>query len=258
MRGARPALRLTSRVELDICSADSIQQALERWQPWGLVNTAGYVRVDEAEHDPRQWRENALGPMLLGRVCSRHGVRLVQFSSDLVFDGRQQRPYRESDATHPLNAYGFAKQRAERALARRAGVLVIRTAAFFGPWDRYNFVTRGLERLESGECWTAASDQVISPTYVPDLVHASLDLLVDGEDGLWHVTNRGGVSWWRLACMASEIAGLPLTNVQPATRVLTSARRPAYSVLTTERGQLTSSIEDALQRYMDARAQRTN
>ena len=242
--------RLTSRSELDVCSAVSVRQALERWRPWAVINTAGYVRVDEAEHDPRQWRENALGPIVLGRVCGQREVRLVQFSSDLVFDGMQRWPYRESDATRPLNAYGLAKQHADRVLSRRTDALVIRSAAFFGPWDRHNFVTQGLERLSRGECWTAAVDQIVSPTYVPDLVHASLDLLIDGERGLWHVVNHGAVSWYRLACMAAEASGFLTRHVRPATDLPASARRPAYSVLASERAQLTQRIEDALQRYV--------
>ena len=215
-----------------------------------MINTAGYVRVDEAENDPRQWRKNALGPLVLGRVCGQHEVRLVQFSSDLVFDGMQRRPYRESDATCPLNAYGLAKQHADRGLARRANVLVIRSAAFFGPWDPHNFVTQGLERLSCHEPWTAAADQIVSRTYVPDLVHASLDLLIDREHGLWHVVNQGAVSWYHLACMATEASGLPTRHVRPATDLPAAARRPAYSALTSERARLMPRIEDALQRYV--------
>jgi dTDP-4-dehydrorhamnose reductase len=114
-------------------------------------------------------------------------------------------------------------------------------------------VTQGLERLACGERWMAASDQVVSPTYVPDLVHASLDLLIDGEEGLWHVANQGGVSWWRLGCMAAEAAGLPTRLVQPVAGLPARARRPAYSALASERGQLTDRIEDALQRYVEHR-----
>ncbi len=248
------AFKATRRDEIDICSADSVRQALERWQPWAVINAAGYVRVDEAEHDPRQWRENALGPLVLGHVCRRHGVRLVQFSSDLVFDGGQRRPYGESDAAAPLNAYGRAKQRADRSLCRHRGALVVRTAAFFGPWDRHNFITQGLAQLGRDEAWTAAADQVVSPTYVPDLVHASLDLLIDAEEGLWHVVNRGAVSWYRLACMAAEAAGLPTRKVRPTIGSMTIARRPAYSALRSERGDLTGRLEDALQRYVEQAA----
>ena len=103
MRGL--AHRLQSRAELDIADMASVRAALERWQPWAVINTAGFVRVDDAEHQPRQWRENALGPAVLAAACAASGVRLVTFSSDLVFDGVKREPYLESDAPGPLRGY---------------------------------------------------------------------------------------------------------------------------------------------------------
>ena len=82
-----------------------------------MINAAGYVRVDEAEHDERQWRENAIGPAVLAAECARADIRLLTFSTDLVFDGEKDRPpYLESDRPNPLNAYGRSKLAAERAV----------------------------------------------------------------------------------------------------------------------------------------------
>ena len=244
--------RLLSRADMDIADAASVASALERWQPWAVVNTAGFVRVDDAERDPRQWRDNLIGPAVLAQECGQRGVRLMTFSSDLVFDGSKGAPYVESDAPAPLNAYGRAKLEAERLVLDHApDALVIRTAAFFGPWDPYNFVAQALERLRRGEHWHAAQDQVVSPTYVPDLAHASLDLLVDGERGLWHLSNQGEVSWHRFAQMVAEAAGLDtgLVHGQPTAALSLVARRPAYSVLASERALLMPSLEHALDRY---------
>jgi dTDP-4-dehydrorhamnose reductase len=241
------------RADLDITDAASVERALKHWQPWAVINTAGYVRVDEAEGDDRQWRENAVGPALLAAGCTRHGARLVTFSSDLVFDGEGQAPYVESDAARPLNAYGRAKREAEeRVLAVAPEALVVRTAAFFGPWDRHNFVTLALQALRRGDPWTAASDQVVSPTYVPDLVNATLDLLVDGEQGLWHLANQGAVSWADLACMAAEAAGLDTHLVQavPGELLAQGAQRPAFAALTSERGLVMPTLAHALARYL--------
>ena len=247
--------RLLTRDEMDISRGASIRHALSRWRPWAVINAAGYVRVDEAETDPRQWHDNALGPMLLGRACAQHGIPMLAFSSDLVFDGRQREPYLESDEARPLNAYGRAKLRAERALLRLPGMLVVRTAAFFGPWDRHNFLSIGLRQLERGEAWTAADDQVVSPTYVPDLVNTCLDLLVDGEQGLWHVATPGSLSWHRFACMAAEAAGLPQSLVRPAPSGALGLRapRPAYSALGSERGSLVPQLASALEAYVRQR-----
>ena len=81
--------------------------------PWAVINTAGFVRVDAAEHEPRQWRENVIGPTILARACAKRGVKLLSFSSDLVFDGGKPTPYVESDEPRPLNAYGRSKLEAE-------------------------------------------------------------------------------------------------------------------------------------------------
>jgi dTDP-4-dehydrorhamnose reductase len=100
--------------------------------------------------------------------CSHH--LLLSFSSDPVFDGTENSLYTEEDAPRPLNAYGRAKAVAEpRVTTAAPKALVIRTAAFFGPWHAHNFITSGLRALRSGKTWTTASDQEISPTYIPNL-----------------------------------------------------------------------------------------
>ena len=108
----------------------------------------------------------------------------MTFSSDLVFDGAQSSPYVENDAVSPLNVYGRSKARSEAlVLDRYPDALVVRTSAFFSPWDEHNFVTSALRALRAGQSFPAAQDMTVSPTYVPDLVDACLDLLIDRESG---------------------------------------------------------------------------
>jgi dTDP-4-dehydrorhamnose reductase len=178
------------------------------------------------------------------------------FSSDLVFDGRRDRPYVEQDATNPLNVYGASKVAAENELlSLDSRPLIVRTAAFFGPWDKYNFVTTTLRSLESGTPVQAPDDQVVSPTYVPDLVDAVLDLVIDGERGVWHLANSGAITWSELARRAAEAADLDpgLVSGVPSRALNQIARRPAYSALGSSRGALLPSLEDALARYIAAR-----
>jgi dTDP-4-dehydrorhamnose reductase len=238
---------------MDIGDAASIQTMVEAVRPWAIVNTAGYVRVDDAERDAaRCMRENAKGPALLAAECAAHGVRLITFSSDLVFDGKQATPYTEGDAVAPLNVYGVSKAQAERhVLERSPSALVIRTSAFFGPWDEYNFVTLALNALGEGQPFIAADDLFVSPTYVPDLVNASLDLLIDGERGIWHLANDGAISWADFARLAASFAGISNDAVEarPAAALGFIAPRPRYSVMASERGHLMPSLEDALARY---------
>ena len=93
---------------------------------------------------------------------------------------------------NPLNVYGFSKAECERrVIARFPRALVVRTSAFFGPWDQYNFVMQTASRLKEGGAVRAIHDYHVSPTYVPDLVNACLDLLVDRENGIWHIANSG-------------------------------------------------------------------
>ena len=112
-----------------------------------------------------------------------------------------------------------------------------------------------LATLRRGERWRAAADQWVSPTYVPDLAQAALDLLVDGEHGLWHLTNQGAVSWAELARMAAHAASLDIRLVQGLAGADLGhvARRPRYSALGSERAVLMPKLEDALERYLGDR-----
>ncbi|MEJ7601596.1 MAG: SDR family oxidoreductase [Kofleriaceae bacterium] len=253
------AARVTCRSELDIADERSIATALDAHEPWLVINTAGYVRVDEAEQDPeRCHRENVLGAELLARACASRGVRLVAFSSDLVFDGDKADPYDEHDRPAPLGVYGCTKLEAEwRTLEAYPGALVIRTSAFFGPWDEHNFVAGCLRDLAAGHEVRAAADAVVSPTYVPDLVHATLDLAIDGERGLWHLANAGATTWADLARTAASLAGHRIDRVipVPGSELGWRAPRPRFSVLGSARGALLPPLDDALRRFHAARTQ---
>ena len=249
------AYHLLSRDELDIADSAAVEATLNDFEPWAVVNAAGYVRVDEAERDRESClRENADGPELLARYCSARGISPITFSSDLVFNGKIRRPYVESDPTCPLNVYGATKVKAERSvLSLFPQALVIRTSAFFGPWDDHNFARAVLKALSKGSGFAAANDLTISPTYVPDLVNASLDLLIDGECGIWHLANRGALTWADFARLLAEEAGYDAAEIEgrPSRSFGFSARRPAYAALASERGMLLPAMEDAVRRYVD-------
>ena len=247
------ACRLFSRQEMDIADPASVASALAEIDPWAVVNTAGFVRVDEAESRlDACFRENARGSVVLAAACGRRGIPLLTFSSDLVFNGRKASPYVESDGVAPLNAYGRAKAEGERqTLAALPSALVVRTSAFFGPRDEHNFVTLALAALAAGNPFAAADDVVVSPTYVPDLVDAALDLLIDGERGLWHLANEGAVSWAELAEAAARAVGVPSAALErvPIDALRLPAERPRYSALASERGTLLPPLEAALARF---------
>ncbi|HEX5971956.1 MAG TPA: family 1 glycosylhydrolase [Gemmatimonadaceae bacterium] len=250
----------TSREELDVADERSVARALDGRSPWAVINAAGYVRVDDAEREPEAaHRANVIGAETLARACAARGLPYAVFSSDLVFDGagRANRPYVETDPVSPRSVYGTTKAAAEeRVLAAHGDSLVVRTAAFVGPWDDWNFATLALRAVAAGVPFAAAGDLVVSPTYVPDLVHAVLDLLIDGEHGIWHLANRGAVTWADLARRAACMAGLDgsLVRACPHTELGLAAHRPPFAALESVRGSLMPSLDDALARYVRTRA----
>ena len=248
---------LLTRQDMDITDVTSVERVLTELQPWAVINAAGYVRVDDAEREADVcWRENTDGPAMLAQGCARHDVALLTFSSDLVFNGADQNPYVESNAVAPLGVYGLSKAKAEvRVLESLPSSLVVRTSAFFGPWDEYNFLTMALRALAAGQAFVAVEDAIVSPTYVPDLVHASLDLLIDGECGLWHLANPSEISWANLARLTAELAGVNAHRLEPRPmRDLDFvAPRPVYSALSSERGVLLPPLENAIARYLQER-----
>ena len=242
------------RAELDIANSESVAQALARHRPWAVVNAAGYVRVDEAESDEaRCFRENATGPAVLAAACAAQGLPLLTFSSDLVFDGAQDAPYTESAVPNPLSVYGRSKLAAEqRVLAAHPAALVVRTSAFFSPWDEYNFVHFALRAARAGQPFEAADDVCMAPTFVPDLVNTALDLLLDGAAGIWHLACQDSCTWAELARAAARRAGLSADFVVPRRMADFGlpAARPRQSVLASEKGMVQPSLDDALGRML--------
>ncbi|QYF94144.1 sugar nucleotide-binding protein [Massilia sp. PAMC28688] len=258
-KGRNLAYRLLSRKDMDIADQHSVEQAIAQFQPWAIINASGYVRVDDAEHDvERCFRENVQGPSVLAAACARHGIHLTTFSSDLVFDGQQDSPYTENDSVAPLNIYGQSKAAAEQiVLDQHSGALVVRTSAFFGPWDSHNFVTIAIDTLGRGAPFTVASDLTVTPTYVPDLVHACLDLIIDRECGVWHLTNGTALTWAALAESAARQAGVDASRLElrRAADFGYQAQRPVYSALGSNRAILLPPLDTAIARFLHMRAE---
>jgi dTDP-4-dehydrorhamnose reductase len=250
---------LTGRGEMALDDIESIRRALATHRPWAVVNAAGWVRVDDAELDAQGCLSaNADGAANLAQACAEIGAHYTAFSSDLVFDGALARPYVESDAPAPLNVYGISKAEAERRVLAAGGqALVVRTAAFFSPDDPYNFAALVTRRLTAGRTVAAAQDRVITPTFVPHLCHAVLDLMIDGETGLWHLSNGEAVSWAQFGAMVAEAVGLDsrLIRPTPAAELGWIAERPMQAALASERGVRLPSLSKAMEHYAGAVAE---
>lgn len=249
---------LTSRADFDLDDPAQMERGLDRHQPWAVINAAGYVRVDEAEAEEAAcMAANGEGAARLARICAERDIHFTGVSSDLVFDGCKAEPYVESDRPSPLNAYGRSKLRAEEAaLAAGDRTLMVRTAAFFSADDSYNFAAWVVRELRSGRTVRVADDCIVTPTYVPHLVSAILDLVIDDAKGVWHLSNRTPVSWAEFARQVADALKLDTSLVRPthSRRLGWTAARPAYAALGSERGRMMPDLGSALHSYALAMA----
>jgi dTDP-4-dehydrorhamnose reductase len=238
--------RLLSRHQMDIADPFSVDKNLNMLEPWAVVNTAGYVRVAEAEKESHQcYRENTTGAEILAKACEARGIPLLTFSTDLVFDGSGE-GYYEHDLVSPDNVYGKSKAEAERKVLKVCTkALVIRTSSFFGPWDEHNFLTIALRSWAEGKPVSASKNIIITPTYVPDLVHTCLDLLIDGEKGIWHVTNGEALSW------CDFVHRLAVMMQVPSSLINAHEAAPKNLALRSQKGNLLPSLQGSLERYLE-------
>ncbi|MBV8971040.1 MAG: SDR family oxidoreductase, partial [Sphingomonadaceae bacterium] len=248
---------LTDRATLALDDPRSIARALDRHKPWAVINAAGWVRVDDAEGEEAACHAaNATGAAALAAACAERGIHHTLFSSDLVFDGTAGRPYVETDAPAPLNAYGRSKAAAEAMVLGQGRSLIIRTAAFFSPYDEHNFAVHLERALRAGRPFAAADSFVVTPTFVPHLVAATLDLVVDDATGLWHLTNGEALSWFDFGRRVAEALGLPFDLVRPASpRDLGwRAARPRDVALGSIQGRMLPPFAEALAHFAERRA----
>jgi dTDP-4-dehydrorhamnose reductase len=241
------------RESFDITNEQTVRRAVAESGCPLVINCIGYNDVDRAESEPDLARAvNALGPEALAKTCADYGVYLVQLSSDFVFSGPAQRPWRENDPVNPVSVYARSKLEGEsRVLTVLPAALVVRSAWLFGP-GRPGFVQKVLAQAQSGEPVPVVTDETGSPTYSPDLARALLTLARKRVSGILHVVNTGQASRFELARQSLRLAGMDPDLVQPVTAAEMGrpAARPSYSVLDTRR--LARVMGEALPSWLDA------
>ncbi len=221
------------RAALDVADRDRVLQVVVAAAPDVVVHAAAHTNVDGCETDPdRAYAVNALGTRHVAEAARMVGARVCYVSTDYVFDGTASRPYHEWDATNPLSVYGRSKLGGEAVLG--ADDTVVRTSWVCGRHGR-NFVKTILGRAATGQQLTVVDDQHGCPTFAEDLAAMVRRLAVARLPGVFHVTNRGPTTWYRLARDAVAAAGLDPELVTPITTAQMQpprpAPRPAYSVL---------------------------
>lgn len=219
--------------EWDMTTPEAEQQLQDIGPSW-VVHTAAATDVDRCERNP-EWAFalNAVGPHRVAESCRRMGAGMLYLSTDYVFDGRKNAPYREHDLPAPLSVYGQSKLQGELATQSLAPRwTIVRTAWLYGAHGK-NFVKAIKSKAMAGGPLRVVDDQVGSPTYAADLAHAIARLLEKEVTGTFHLTNSGACSWCEFAKRILELAGYPNVPLSAITssELARPAPRPMYSVL---------------------------
>jgi dTDP-4-dehydrorhamnose reductase len=250
-----------AKASLDITDGDAVLRAAAEARPEVIVNCAAYTKVDLAEAEESLANaNNGSAVEFLATAADRANALLVQISTDFVFDGASRRPYDINDPTAPLSAYGRSKLIGEHAAARAAKHLVVRTSWLFGVHGN-NFVEAIRNQIRKGtNPLRVVNDQRGRPTYTPHLARAIIRAANLGATGVLHYADADECTWYDFACAIASEAGADV-RIEPVTsdQFPRPAKRPAYSVLSTERyerltGVTPDSWREGLREYLQLRA----
>ena len=243
--------------EMDITDAASVERVIRDAAPDAVIHCAAFTAVDAAEENEELCRKvNVDGPRNIAKVCRALDIKMVQISTDYVFEGTGERPWEPEDECRPKSVYGRTKYEGELAVRELLDkYFIVRIAWVFGINGK-NFVKTMLNLAKNHDTLTVVNDQFGSPTYTYDLAKLLADMVVTEKYGIYHATNEGSCSWYEFACAIFKEAGVEV-NVIPVTseEYGAKANRPANSrmskaKLTENDFQRLPEWEDALKRYV--------
>jgi dTDP-4-dehydrorhamnose reductase len=243
------------RAALDVTDAAAVEERLVAERPDYVVQCAAYTAVDDAERDEAAAYElNAEATAHVARACQKIGARLVYPSTDYVFSGESDRPYRPEDPTVPINAYGRSKLAGERAALEVGGSVVVRTSWLYGAGGR-NFVDTIIRLAGEKDTLEVVADQIGRPTWTADLSEIIAELMERGVTGIVHATGAADPTSWH--GFATEVVALSGARCRvdaiSSDRFPRPARRPANSVLDCTATE--AAVERPLRGWRDALAQ---
>ncbi|CAN5572057.1 dTDP-4-dehydrorhamnose reductase [soil metagenome] len=235
------------RTELDIANAESINNTFEKYKPTYFINTAAYTLVDKAETEQEQaYLINAAATGDIANACKAYNTKLIHISTDYVFNGNGNEPYKETDATDPVNYYGYTKWMGEQlALQNNPATIVIRTSWVYSVYGN-NFVKTMLRLMKDRTDLNVVSDQFGTPTYAKDLAEVIMQIISKGifQPGIYHFSNEGEINWYEFASAIKDKKQFNCTvHPIPSSQYPTPAKRPAYSVMSKEKIKSTFNIQ---------------
>ena len=217
---------------MDITDTHQVQKIVSFEKPEVIINTAAYTKVDACETDEQTaFRVNALGARNLAVAAYNIGAKILQVSTDYVFDGTGRTPLREYDPVNPLSVYGKSKALGEQlVMTTNPRYFIVRTAWLYG--EGHNFVRTILKLAAERDELKVVNDQVGTPTSTVDLARCILDLIQTEHYGVYHGTCEGECTWYQFARRILALKGINKRVIPISTTELRlPAKRPAYSVL---------------------------
>ena len=249
--------RLLDDRQIDLSEAASVRRALDAAQPWAVIHATDEPGMDQADGNLVGCRRaNVAVPATLALVCAERGLPLLVFSSGQVFDGRSEVAYDEDAQTSPAGIHGATSREGEaRVLSTLPTALVVRTGVRFGPWNDGDPIYLTLQGLAASRAVLSPAEHIFSLAYLPDLVHACLDLLLDGEHGLWHLSNVGVLNPEAFMSHAVQLLDCKAPRAKSSADYSSEKDRvpPRNQALTSRRAWLMPSWQSALKHLVDAR-----
>ena len=229
--------------DLDITNVQQLTSYFSKNKLDYCINCAAFTDVDLAEEQSElAYAVNAEGPKNIAMLCLKHNVKLIQISTDFVFDGKKDTPYLETDTPNPLSVYGASKLQGEQNIQHNMeNYFIIRTSWLYSEYGN-NFMKTMLKLSVTNKQLNVVSDQIGSPTYAGDLAEFLIKIVLSSSTnyGVYHYSNSGAISWYDFACgiftkFEKNVDVRPIkTKEHP-----TAARRPRFSVLDTKKSEKT-------------------
>lgn len=250
----------TSRKDLDITDRDAVEKKIKEEAPDAVIHCAAWTAVDNAEDAENREKVIAVNRTAtenIARACKEQDIKMMYFSTDYVFSGDGERPWKPDDPTSPLNFYGLTKCEGEEKVREHLPKkhFILRIQWVYGINGK-NFVKTMLKLAETHDSLTVVDDQTGSPSYTKDLAKAAADIILTEKYGTYHAANEGYCTWYEFAKEIFKTAGKNI-SVSPVTsdKYPAKAKRPHNSRMDTsklsENGfELLPSWQDALHRYI--------